>query len=219
MPVPPLTNYLVLLYMTKIKILDPKKSYTFRSFFELSYEPDDILAEFGYEFKQAKLLLPQAKKLPEQLPELRQRIERTLPVVTLTSETARRETLVAPILLEIAAFCQCQLKIEYPLMVNQWLKGNLDYLLRSDHNFLVVEAKNDDLARGFTQLAVELIGLAEWSENHNLLYGAVTIGEVWRFGQLNREQKRITQDLELFKIPTDLEALVSAILGIIHYES
>jgi len=58
----------------------------------------------------------------------------------------------------------------------------LDYLLRSQKNLLVIEAKNDDLTRGFTQLAVELIALAEVEEN-NILYGAVTIGDVWRFGK------------------------------------
>ncbi|NES84316.1 MAG: hypothetical protein F6K10_24515, partial [Moorea sp. SIO2B7] len=130
--------------MTKNKILKEDQSYTFGSYFQLSYEPDDILAELGYRFSQSRLLLPQGKRLPEQIPELRQRIERTLPFVTLTSETARRETLVAPILLEIATFCQCQLKFEYPLNVNRWLKGNLDYLLRSENNFLVVEAKHDE---------------------------------------------------------------------------
>ncbi|MDB9535014.1 hypothetical protein PN451_03980 [Dolichospermum planctonicum CS-1226] len=46
--------------------------------------------------------------------------------------------------------------------MNNWLKGNLDYLLRSRESLLVIEAKNNDLARGFTQLAVELIA---WSEN------------------------------------------------------
>ncbi|MDY6781316.1 MAG: hypothetical protein SW833_01970 [Cyanobacteriota bacterium] len=190
--------------MTKPRILQKDNSY-----FELTYEPDDILTEFGYSFSRSRLTLPQGTQIPEQLPELRNRIERTLPVVTLTSEAARRETLVAPILLEIAVFCQCQLKIEYPLKVNQWLKGNLDYLLRSEDTFVVIEAKHDDLARGFTQLAVELIALSEWDEKHDILYGAVTIGEVWQFGQLDRKKQRITQDLELFKIPGDLKSLVN----------
>ena len=96
-----------------------------------------------------------------QLIDLQLRIESTLPVVSLTSETARRETLVAPILIDVAAFCNCQLKIEYPLNVSQWLKGNLDYLWRFDSDFLITKAKNDDLSRGFTQLAVELIALTQ----------------------------------------------------------
>ncbi len=200
--------------MVKRRILQEDQSYTFRSYFELNCEPDDILAEFGYKFVQSQLNLPQAQRLPEQLPELRQRLERTLPCVTLTSETARRETLVAPILLEIAAFCHCQLKIEYNVNINQWLKGNLDYLLRSEHQFLVVEAKHDDLAKGFTQLAVELIALTEWDEQIDCLYGAVTMGEIWRFAKLNNQEKTISQDLELYKVPGDLEQLISSIIGI-----
>ena len=39
------------------------------------------------------------------------------------------------------------------------LKGSLDYYLYSVGKLLVIEAKNADLAKGFTQLAVELIAL------------------------------------------------------------
>lgn len=205
--------------MPRPKILDPDKSYTFCSYFEMAQEPEDILAEFGYRLNQATLSLPASHGALELLPELLRRLERTLPVVTLTSEMARRETLVTPILLEIAAFCQCQLRIEYSLAVNQWLKGSLDYLLRSTQNFLVVKAKQDDLSRGFTQMAVELIALAEWDETQDFLYGAVTIGEVWRFGCLERSSQTITQDLSLFRVPADLEGLVSAIVGMMEREA
>ncbi|MDV3353225.1 hypothetical protein D0962_30610 [Leptolyngbyaceae cyanobacterium CCMR0082] len=205
--------------MAKPPILDPERSYTFRSYFEMTYDPEDILAEFGYRLQRARITLPQGKRTFPQLAELEQRIERTLPVVSLTSETARRETLVAPILIEIAAFCNCQLKIEYPLNVSQWLKGNLDYLLRSDHEFLIIEAKNDDLSRGFTQLAVELIALAKQQESLDPLFGAVTIGEVWRFGQLDPQKQQITQDLELFKLPGDLDSLVSVLIGIMEEQT
>ena len=34
--------------MSKRKILEEGRDYTFRSYFELSYEPDEILAEFEY---------------------------------------------------------------------------------------------------------------------------------------------------------------------------
>ena len=34
--------------MSKAPILHPDRSYTFRSYFEMSFEPEDILAEFGY---------------------------------------------------------------------------------------------------------------------------------------------------------------------------
>mgnify|MGYP005845856957 CR=1 FL=1 len=200
--------------MAKLKILQEDQSYTFRSYFELPYEADDILAEFNYSLVKSRLSLPQTTQPLERLPELKQRIEDTLPFISLSNETARRETLVSPVMLEVVRYCQCQIRIEYPLTVNNWLKGNFDYLLRSANTLLVVEAKNDDLTRGFTQLAVELIALSH-VEEQPVLYGAVTMGDVWRFGKLERNPQKITQDINLFKVPDDLEALLKVLLGIL----
>ncbi|MFN6034233.1 MAG: hypothetical protein ACK48B_09365, partial [Dolichospermum sp.] len=106
----------------------------------------------------------------------------------------------------------------YPVNVNNWLKGNLDYLLRSRQSLLVIEAKNDDLARGFTQLAVELIALSEIEENKSVFYGSVTTGEIWRFGKLDRQQKQITQDMTLLRIPEDIEEIGHILVGILQME-
>jgi hypothetical protein len=203
--------------MSKIKILQEDQSYSFRSYFELPYEPDEILAELGYLLLKQEINLPKTNKNIEEFGLLKQKIKTFLSFVNLSNETARRETLVSPLLLEIVCLCQCQLRIEYPLRVNNWLKGTLDYLLRSTNNLIVIEAKNDDLTRGFTQLAVELIALAE-VEEQNIFYGAVTMGDVWRFGMLNKHEKKIIQDLNLFKIPDDLEDLGKVLLGILKGE-
>ncbi|MGD1936451.1 MAG: hypothetical protein ACFCA4_02685 [Cyanophyceae cyanobacterium] len=200
--------------MGKRPILQKEQSYTFRSYFEMPYEADEILAEFDYALKKTRLTLPQTTQPLDYLPALQERIEGTLPFISLSNEAARRETLVSPIMLEVVRDCQCQMRIEYPLTVNNWLKGNFDYLLRSQNSLLVVEAKNDDLTRGFTQLAVELVALSH-VEDQAVLYGAVTMGDIWRFGQLNRDTKEITQDLNLFKIPDDLAPLLKSILGIL----
>ena len=200
--------------MSKIKILQEGQSYTFRSYFELPYEADEILAELSYSLVKSRLSLPKTRKTLEGLSEIQNKLEDILPFVNLSNETARREILVSPILLEIVHCCHCQLRIEYPLKVNDWLKGSLDYLLRSTNDLLVIEAKNDDLTRGFTQLAVELIALAEVAEN-NILYGAVTMGDVWRFGKLNKTEKQITQDINLFKMPDDLKDLGEVLVGIL----
>lgn len=200
--------------MASLNLLQEGQSYTFRSYFEMPYEADEILAEFGYTLNTARIKLPQATQSFDRLPELQQRLEEVLPLVQLSSKTARRETMVAPILLEVARFCQCQLRIEYSLMVNNWLKGTLDYLLRGSSNLLVAEAKKDDLTRGFIQLAVELIALSQ-RENLDILYGAVTIGDVWRFGKLDAQTKQITQDITLYPVPDDLELLMHHILGIL----
>ena len=82
---------------------------------------------------------------------------------------------------------------------------------------MVIEAKNADLENGFSQLAVELVALDQWTENTApILYGAVSTGNIWQFGILHRENKQVTQDLNLFRVPADLEDLlhvVNAILG------
>ncbi|MEC4813150.1 MAG: hypothetical protein SAK29_07735 [Scytonema sp. PMC 1069.18] len=210
--------------MAKPKILQEGQTYTFRSYFELPYETEDILAELGYNFSRDRLTLPYSQKITERLPNLRQQIEELLPLVTLSSEIARREILVAPVLSEVTRFCRCQMRLEYPLEVNSRLRGNLDYLLRSHrkgvdktesiYNFLVVEAKKDDLSRGFTQLAAELIALAI-AQEQNILYGAVTIGDVWRFGKLENETQTITQDIALYRVPDDLDILMQILIGIL----
>lgn len=195
-------------------ILQEGQSYTFRSYFEMPYEADEILAEFGYELRRSRLALPTVTTILERLPELKQRLEETLVLINLSNEAARREALVFPVLLEVARFCQCQIRIEYSLIVNDWLKGNLDYLLRRNGDLLVIEAKNADLSRGFTQLAVELIALAK-AESQAVLYGAVTIGDTWRFGRLDRQSHQITQDLALYRVPDDLEQLTQILIGLI----
>lgn len=200
--------------MARLNLLQEGKSYTFRSYLEMAYEPDEILAEFGYELVRCDLSLSPTAQHLDFLESLEKRIKKILPLVSLSSETARRETLVAPVLMEVAAFCQCPLRIEHPLMVNNWLRGNLDYLLRSQHCLLVIEAKNDDLTRGFTQLAVEMIALSE-ADDQDVLYGAVTIGNAWNFGRLDRQRQQIIQDISLVSIPNDLEKLVRILVSIL----
>jgi hypothetical protein len=200
--------------MSKTKILQEGQSYTFRSYFEMPYEADEILAELGYSLGRSRLVLPKSDRSLARLPELKQRLEETVLLISLSSEAARREALVFPVLLEVARLCQCQIRIEYPLSINNWLKGNLDYFLRREHSLLVVEAKNDDLSRGFTQLAVEMIALAQ-AEEQEIIYGAVTIGNVWNFGYLDTKQCKIGQDITLYRVPDDIEQLTQILIGIV----
>ena len=202
--------------MNKIPILQSGKSYTFRSYFEMVVEPEDILAEFGYTLKRSSLNLQQSTTKLDRLSSLKSRIEESLPYVSLTSETARRELLIAPILLDLVHYTQAQLRIEYPLTVTEYLKGYLDYYLYTDSKLLVIEAKNANLQRGFTQLAVELIALDLWSDADQLiLQGAVSTGDIWQFGLLHREHKQVTQDLNLYRVPADLEELFRILVAVL----
>lgn len=198
-----------------LKLLDKDANYTYCSYFELPYDTDEILAEFGYSYTQTRLNLPRTKKELTGLEQLKAQIEETLPYVQLTSESAKREVLVAPVLTRVATICHKVLRFEYPLKVNNWLQGNLDYLIRAKHQVVVVEAKRDDLTRGFTQLGVEMIALAMVNESLQNIYGVVTMGNFWVFGVLDSEKKRMTQDIGGYQVPDDVEDLIRVLVGIL----
>ncbi len=65
-----------------------------------------------------------------------------LPHISMTSETAKREVLIAPILLELLDDLDLKINIEYPLDVNEQLKGNIDYWVRSTEELVVIDIKN-----------------------------------------------------------------------------
>lgn len=201
--------------MSKPKILPEGASYTFRSYFELPNDTDEVLAEFGYKFERQRLQLPKSTREIQHLSQLQQQLEETIPYVTLSSETAKREVLIAPVLTRVAVMCRRLLRIEYPLKVNEQLQGNLDYFIQSERGLIVIEAKRDDLTRGFTQLAVELIALAMLDESPEILYGVVTIGELWIFGKLERSRLTITRDIGSYTLPDDLVDLVRILVGIL----
>ncbi|MDB9311880.1 hypothetical protein PN462_02110 [Spirulina sp. CS-785/01] len=196
-----------------MRVLNPNRAYTFSQIFELKAEVDDIVADLGYSFSRKRLDLPQYTGELDRLQELQDRLEEILPFVNLTTETARREILIARVVTELVHYTQAQLRIEYPLKVSEQLQGVLDYLLTTQQSLLVIEAKREDLTNGFTQLAVELIALAQWTEyQQSVLYGAVTTGNIWQFGRLYPEQKLIEQGLNLFRVPDDLEPLLRVLV-------
>lgn len=199
--------------MSKARILDPSESYTFSKYAQLAYDSADILAEFGVTLKNSSLQLPQ--QLPIDLQPLRTELQENLTLVDPVSEMARREALIFPILKTICKFIQVPLKIEYPVRVSNWLKGSFDYFITTEQNLLVVEAKNADLGRGFTQLAVELIALDQWTDSTvPMLYGAVTTGDTWKFGIFQRQEKIVHKDINTYAIPSDLKLVLSVLFGI-----
>ena len=57
------------------------------------------------------------------------------------------------------------------------------------------------------------IALAQ-AEEQDILYGAVTIGNVWNFAMLDARKGEIWQDITLYRVPDDLEELTSSLIGI-----
>lgn len=199
----------------KKQILEDGKSYTFSDYFDLSNPTREIIAEFDYKFRLAKIDLP-GHSLEKSLEKLKETFYKKLPHISLNSETAKREVLIAPVLLELLDFVEINIDIEYPLNVSSHLKGNIDYFIRSSGNLLVVEAKKADMERGFSQLAVEMIAVDKYIEETDApIYGAVTVGDLWRFGVLDRKEKLISKDIDSYRVPSDLEELFSVFVGIL----
>ncbi len=47
---------------------------------------------------------------------------------------------------------------------------------------------------------------------------AVSTGNVWQFGILERANKRLIQDFNLYRVPADVEILLRALIGILEPE-
>jgi len=145
------------------KVLNPNESYTFSRYFELPYAPADILADLGCTLERTnEENLPYFEAELDWLPALAEGMRRRLKRVNTTTEQARREALIFPLIDPICDRLDCPINIEYTVSVSNWLKGTLDYYIPSPRNLLIIEAKQSDLTKGFTQLAVELIALARW---------------------------------------------------------
>ena len=71
---------------------------------------------------------------------------------------------------------------------------------------------------GFLYLITPGSAVSEIEENKSIFYGAVTTGEIWRFGKLHRQQKQITQDMTLLRIPDDIEEIGHILVGILQME-
>lgn len=201
------------------QILDPNKSYTFSDFFEMKIDPIDLAEYFGYRYHKASLSMARYTGALDRLPQLEEDLLDTLSRMMRSNEQSKREGVIFPIINTAARYVHALMRIEYPLKVGNQLQGSLGYLLSTSNlqQLLVIEAKQGDIDYGFTRLMAEMIALDQWDrspsvEEQSMLVGAVTIGELWRFGVLDRAQKTVVEDLIGYGVPSDLEALVRVLI-------
>ena len=65
--------------------------------------------------------------------------------------------------------------------------------------------------------------MREWAEliiqrlelDAPLLYRAVSTGTIWQFGLFDRTNSQVIQDLDLYRLPADLETLLPILIGIL----
>lgn len=200
------------------------KLRTFQDYFKVNLPADEIGVLLGYVYKRQALNLTAigAKQTgidASRIENLVERIKEGLEHVGMSSEMARREFLVAPILLEVIHYTNARVYVEYSVKASDSLQGSLDYLFKSEQQLLVVEAKNGDLQRGFHQLMAELAALdLKQTTDAPHLYGIVSMGDGWQFGLLDRPNKLIIQDTEFYSVPMNTELLIRMMVGILQGE-
>lgn len=200
-------------------ILKKDKKYTFSDYFELNNPTKEIVEEFGYKYRFEEIQLPRTTRELRPLDRLRDIYIKKIPLISLNSEIAKREFYISPLLLEILDYINAEIDVEYPLDAGDNLSGSIDYLIKYSSNIVIIDAKKGDFEKGFNQLAVELIALDKYNEMLlETLYGAVTVGDIWRFGVMERQKKLLKKDMDAYVLPADLESLFSILLGILESE-
>ena len=125
----------------------------------------------------------------------------------ISTEKARSEFIIAPILAEVRFLASDHIAlfsgVDFNVDPQQNLVGFCDYIVtRSPEQYFIeapvlmlVEAKNEDMKRGYAQCLAEMIAAQtfnarEGSETEKM-YGAVTIGNQWKFLELEGRTARI----------------------------
>jgi hypothetical protein len=201
-----------------MKIFKEGKKYTFSDYFEMGNPTEEILNELGYFFSTQVIALPKNTSFDKKIVEdIRSSYYLLMPKISLNSEIAKRELMIAPLLHEVVKIIDAKLNVEYPIDIDDRLSGTIDYLFRSNQDLVVIEAKKGDLEKGFNQLAAEMIAVDKYEDSGSpkFLYGAITIGEVWRFAILERISKSLVKDIHTFRFPEDLEDIFSILKGIL----
>lgn len=128
--------------------------------------------------------------------------------LSINTEKARSEFLIAPLLAEVRRRTEATLfsGVEFNVEPKQGLSGFCDFLLSLSSDpftlqapvLTIVEAKREDIPSGLGQCAAEMVAAQIFNERkHNpipIIYGAVTTGTNWRFLQLSEKTLRIERE-------------------------
>jgi hypothetical protein len=183
-------------------------------------EAQDLAKDLGYSFERKWLKLPQYAGELDRSPQTQERIEEVLPHVSLTSDRAKREILVSPIMRDLIYYTKANVRIEYPIQATEQLQGVLDYFIKSTQYAVVTFAKGADTDFGMTELIASLMALDRWLEDppQTQLIGAVTTGRSWEFARLNRQSKHIEQGLEVYDFLKNFDTLMRILVQVVTNE-
>lgn len=183
-----------------------------------------VVKQFGLEAEEGSGLFAGIEPAPVS-PWLREGLAETLPLATaISTEKARSEMLIAPILIEVRKLLQHRVSlfsgVNFPVDPPRGLTGLCNYLFSRSREqlfikapvLLVAEAKNEDIKGGIGQCLAEMVAAQIWNAREEVpaapIFGAVSTGEIWRFLELSGTKVKI--DLTGYKIDD-----VGKILGIL----
>lgn len=145
--------------------------------------------------------------------------------VAISTEKARSEMIISPILLEIRRKFNYEISffsgVDFTVDSQRGLNGFCDFILSlSSEQLLVrspvivlVESKNENLRSGLAQCIAEMVAAQLFNERSRnkikAIYGAVTIGTIWQF--LKLEGNVVSIDLSEYYIKD-----IKKILGILY---
>ena len=132
----------------------------------------------------------------------------TVPLaLVISSEKARSELIIAPVLLELWRITGKRVGlfsgVAFDIDAAAGLNGLCDFILTHapDQPFvsapvvMLVEAKNEDMKKGYGQCLAEMVAAQEFNRRDGIgggsIYGVVTTGNNWRFLQLEGDQAHI----------------------------
>jgi hypothetical protein len=123
--------------------------------------------------------------------------------VSIHTEKARSEFIVAPILAEVRWLMDETVSlfsgVSFEVDRSRGLDGTCDFILSASDNqwfvtrplLIIVEAKNDNIKSGLGQCAAEMVAARLFNQRHGedltTIYGAVTTGSVWQFLKLESD--------------------------------
>ncbi|MBE9185464.1 hypothetical protein IQ270_12305 [Microcoleus sp. LEGE 07076] len=145
--------------------------------------------------------------------------------VSINTEKARSEMIIAPILIEIRRKLNYNISlfsgIEFNVDPSKGLNGLCDFLMSNSQEQLfistpilaIVEAKNDNLKAGLGQCIAEMVAAQLFNQQEgndiSVIYGAVTTGTVWQF--LKLENKVVSIDLTEYFI-RDIKKIIGILI-------
>ncbi len=192
------------------------------------FKLSEIIQTFGLSVRESSGLF--ANVLEQECSELLSIIlqENVDLAVAISSEKARSEMIISPILLEIRRKFNYQISlfsgIDFTVDSQRGLNGFCDFILSLSPEQLfvrspiivLVESKNENLRSGLAQCIAEMVAAQIFNERNGnsikSVYGAVTIGTIWQF--LKLEGNVVSIDLTEYYI-NDIKKILGILYGAI----